>query len=83
MQLYIARDEMRASCFWNLVPECPREELQEMSHLEKLLMSFTCYCGGSGGLECELLQLCPRKAALLGFMNVETIDERHMGMIER
>lgn len=64
MRLYIARNEMRASSFWNLVRECPREKLQEMSHLEKLLVSLTCYCGGSGGLECGLLQLCPRKAAL-------------------
>lgn len=75
---------MRASSFWNSVPECPREKLQEMSHLEKMLMSLThATVEALVAWNVDSFSCAQGRAALLGFMNIKTFDERHMGMIER
>lgn len=63
--LYMVGDEMRTSSFWNSVPKCLREATRNKPRGKVADEPQTCYYGGSGGLECGQLQLCPRKSCPL------------------
>lgn len=52
-----------------------------MSHVEKLLMSLThATVEALVAWNVDYFSCAQGRAALFGFMNVETIDDRHMGM---
>lgn len=67
--LYMVGVEMRASPFWNSVPECLREATRNEPLGEVADESHTCYCEALVAWNVDYFRCAQGRAALLGFMN--------------